>query len=41
MSFRLPADLKAQVESEASERAETPADTLRRVVDTYFRGKRK
>ena len=41
MSFRLPAELKKRVEEEAETKGEAPADTLRHIVDSYFKRKRK
>lgn len=40
MAFRLPATLKKRVEKEAEANGEKPADTLRRIVGDYFKGKR-
>jgi hypothetical protein len=40
MAFRLPEALKKRVEKEAEARGEKPADTLRRIVEEAFKGKR-
>lgn len=40
LAFRLPIALKKRVEKEAETNGEKPADTLRRIVDHYFKEKR-